>query len=327
MSKRVLITGITGQDGAFLAKELLEKGHEVFGAVRRSSHRSTERLDYLGITEKVKFVDFELLELGNVMRVIKSVKPDYVYNLGSQSFVGSSFEEPTYTAEVTGLGALRILEALRSISPDTRYYQASSSEMFGLADGKPLNEKSEFHPRSPYGCAKVFAHHATVNYRESYKMFCCSGILFNHESELRGFEFVTRRISVAVAKIELGRQKELKLGNTAAKRDWGYAPEFVRGMIAMLEADKADDYVLATGETHSVQEFVEAAFGHADMDWKKFVKIDESLFRPADVPVLIGDASKAQKQLRWKPKTKFKDLVKIMVDSDIRRLKDNPGSF
>jgi GDPmannose 4,6-dehydratase len=337
MAKKALITGITGQDGAYLSKLLLDKGYEVYGAFRRTSDLNLGRHRFLGIDERIQFVPLELLEFTNLHRVLEKTGPDEVYNLGAQSFVALSFEQPVFTADVTGLGVLRILEAIRDVNPKIKFYQASSSEMFGKVQGSPQTERTPFYPRSPYAVAKLFGHWATVNYRESYGMFACSGILFNHESPLRGLEFVTRKITRAVARVKLGIQEEVRLGNLEAKRDWGYAPEYVEAMWMMLQHPEPDDYVIATGETHSVREFVEAAFGGAGMSiegngkdldeqgidvssGKTVVKIDEEFFRPAEVDVLIGDPSKAKEKLGWKPRTAFPDLVRIMVEHDIAEL-------
>jgi len=334
MSKKAIITGITGQDGAYLSKLLIEKGYKVYGAFRRTSDLQVSRLRFLGIDREIEYIPIELLEYSNIYRVIERVKPDEIYNLGAQSFVGLSFEQPIFTADVTGLGVLRVLEAIREVDPKIRFYQASSSEMFGKVQGSPQNEKTPFYPRSPYAVAKLFGHWITVNYRESYGIFACSGILFNHESPLRGLEFVTRKITKAVARIKLGLQKELALGNLDSRRDWGYAPEYVEAMWLMLQQPEPDDYVIATGKTHSVREFVEAAFKEAGfkIEWQgsglrekgidaktgnTLVRIDEQFFRPAEVDVLIGDASKAKTKLNWSPKTTFEELVSLMVRHDI----------
>jgi len=325
MSKKAIITGITGQDGAYLSKLLIEKGYKVYGAFRRTSDLQVSRLRFLGIDREIEYIPIELLEYSNIYRVIERVKPDEIYNLGAQSFVGLSFEQPIFTADVTGLGVLRVLEAIREVDPKIRFYQASSSEMFGKVQGSPQNEKTPFYPRSPYAVAKLFGHWITVNYRESYGIFACSGILFNHESPLRGLEFVTRKITKAVARIKLGLQKELALGNLDSRRDWGYAPEYVEAMWLMLQQPEPDDYVIATGKTHSVREFVEAAFKEAGLREKgidaktgnTLVRIDEQFFRPAEVDVLIGDASKAKTKLNWSPKTTFEELVSLMVRHDI----------
>lgn len=337
MSKKALITGIRGQDGAYLAKLLLEKGYEVWGADRRSGDSSFWRLKELGIEKYVKIVYMDLLELTNIIKVIKEVQPDEVYNLAAQSFVQASFEMPILTADVNALGVLRILEALRNFKPDAKFYQASTSEMFGKVQAIPQDEKTPFYPRSPYGVAKLFGHWITVNYRESYNMFACSGILFNHESELRGLEFVTRKITYGVAAIKYGLQDKIILGNLDTKRDWGYAPEYVEGMWLMLQQETPDDYVLATGETHTVKEFVEKAFevagfrivwegegietkGIDEKTGKILVEVSPKFYRPAEVDMLIGNPEKAKKRLGWKPKTKFEDLVKIMVEADLNRV-------
>ena len=315
-----LITGITGQDGAYLARLLLEKGYKVFGGVRRNGYNSQGRLDYLGIAEEVETVPLELLEHTNLLDIVERIQPDEVYNLAAQSFVGVSFQQPVFTAEVTGLGALRLLEAVRQVNGKIKFYQASSSEMFGKVSATPQNEETPFHPRSPYAVAKAFAHWSAVNYREAYGMFVCCGILFNHESPLRGIEFVTRKITHSLARIKKGKQNRLQLGNLEAQRDWGYAPEYVQAMWAMLQQKEPDDYVVATGEAHSVREFVQAAFATLDMDWQQYVVVDEDLRRPADVELLVGDFSKAQSKLGWTPSTRFKDLVGIMVEEDLRRV-------
>jgi len=335
--KKALITGITGQDGAYLSKLLLEKGYEVYGAYRRTSDLSLNRLRCLGVDDRVEFVTLELLEFTNIYRVIDKIQPDEVYNLGAQSFVALSFEEPLYTADVTGLGSLRILETIRAVNPKIKFYQASSSEMFGKVQTPHQNEKTPFYPRSPYAASKLFAHWIMVNYRESYRIFACSGILFNHESPLRGLEFVTKKITYSVACIKYGLQNILRLGSLDSKRDWGYAPEYVEAMWLMLQQDEPDDYVIATGETHSVREFAEVAFKNVgvDIEWlgegvneigrdkasgKTLVRIDPQFFRPAEVDFLMGDYSKAKKKLGWQPRTKFQDLVSIMVEADVKKV-------
>ncbi len=320
MTKTALITGITGQDGGYLAELLLNEGYRVVGAERRASNRNRERLDELGVTEALEFVDFDLADSGNIVRVLERIEPDEVYNLAAQSFVALSFEQPIMTGDVTGIGVTRILEAIRAVNPGIRFYQASSSEMFGKVQAVPQHEGTPFHPRSPYGVAKVYGHWITVNYREAFGLHASSGILFNHESPLRGPEFVTRKISLAVARIQRGQQRELRLGNLDAKRDWGYAREYVAGMHAMLQRAEPGDYVLATGETHSVGEFVEAAFGAAGLTWQDFVVIDPAFLRPAEVDLLIGDASKAKAELGWAPKTTFRELVALMVEADLERV-------
>jgi GDPmannose 4,6-dehydratase len=320
MPKTALITGITGQDGVYLAELLLQKGYRVVGAERRASTRNRQRLDELNITNEIEFADFDLADQGNMARVLERFAPDEVYNLAAQSFVALSFEQPIMTGDVTGLGVARLLEAIRTVNPSIRFYQASTSEMFGKVQAVPQSETTPFYPRSPYGVAKLYAHWLTINYRESYNLFACSGILFNHESPLRGVEFVTRKITLAVAKIKHGLQKELRLGNLDAKRDWGFAKEYVEGMYLMLQQDKPDDFVLATGETHTVQEFVETAFGAAGLEWQKFVVLDPAFVRPAEVDLLLGDPSKAKQLLGWQPKTTFKELVALMVESDLKRV-------
>jgi len=318
--KKVLITGITGQDGSFLAESLLEKNYEVYGLIRRSSNPNTQRIEH--ILNKIKLVFGDLTDSVSLNNMIRTVQPDDIYNLASQSFVGESWNQPETTGNVTGLGVVRLLEAIRqSGTGKERIYQASSSEQFGKVQETPQTETTRFYPRSPYGCSKVFAHNMCVCYRESYGMYISNGILFNHESERRGIEFVTRKITDGVAKIYLGKQNELILGNLDAKRDWGYAPDFCQAMQKMLQQPDPDDYVIATGETHSVQEFVELAFAEVGLDWKDYVKQDPRFMRPAEVDYLIGDYSKAKKILRWEPKIKFKELVKIMVDYDINRIR------
>jgi GDPmannose 4,6-dehydratase len=323
--KKALITGITGQDGSYLADLLIAKGYEVHGIIRRASTFNTARIDHLYQDPHVNGVRLflhygDLADSVNLTKMLYELQPDEVYNLGAQSHVRVSFDIPEYTADVTGVGTIRILEAIRESGVKPRFYQASSSEMFGKVQEIPQKETTPFWPRSPYGCAKMFGHWATVNYRESYNLFACSGILFNHESPRRGETFVTRKISRAVAAIKLGLQKDLYLGNMDAKRDWGYAPEYVEGMWRMLQADQPDDFVLATNETHTVKEFVEVAFGHVGLDWQKFVKYDARYERPAEVDLLIGDPAKAKKQLGWEPKVRFKELVQIMVDADVEML-------
>ena len=323
--KRALITGITGQDGSYLADLLLEKGYEVHGIIRRASTFNTSRIDHLYADPHINgvrmFLHFgDLSDSVNLVKLLYELKPDEIYHLGAQSHVRVSFDIPEYTSDVTGVGTIRILEAIREVGLRSRFYQASSSEMFGKAQQVPQTEKTPFWPRSPYGVAKTFAYWATVNYRESYGLCASNGILFNHESPRRGETFVTRKISRAVAAIKHGLQKELFLGTLDAKRDWGYAPEYVEGMWRILQHGEGDDFVLATGETHSVREFVEAAFSHVDLDWKEFVKHDSRYERPAEVDLLIGDASKAKKILNWEPKIRFHELVRIMVDADMELL-------
>jgi GDPmannose 4,6-dehydratase len=328
MSKRALITGITGQDGSYLAELLLAKGYEVHGIIRRASTFNTGRLDpiYSDIHEgKTRlFLHYgDLSDASGLSRLLNRIKPEEVYNLAAQSHVRVSFDSPEYTTDITATGAVRLLEALRETGLNPRFYQASSSEMFGLVRETPQRETTPFYPRSPYGCAKVYAYWITVNFRESYGLHASNGILFNHESPRRGETFVTRKITRAVAHIAAGLQDKLYLGNLEAKRDWGYAREFVEAMWLMLQQDKPDDYVIATGETHSVREFLELAFGQANLDWKKHVEIDPRYYRPAEVDILMGDYSKAKKKLGWEPRTKFPELVKLMVQADIQLLKDH----
>ncbi len=326
--KKALVTGITGQDGSYLADLLLEKGYEVHGIIRRASTFNTSRIDHLYADPHVNGVRMflhygDLSDSVNLVKLLYDLKPDEIYHLGAQSHVRVSFDIPEYTADVTGVGTIRILEAIREVGVRSRFYQASSSEMFGKAQQVPQTETTPFWPRSPYGVAKAFAYWATVNYRESYGLYASNGILFNHESPRRGETFVTRKISRAVAAIKHGLQKELFLGNLDAKRDWGYAPEYVEGMWRILQQDEGDDFVLATGETHSVRELVDTAFSHVDLDWKQFVKYDARYERPAEVDVLMGDASKAKKILGWEPKVRFHELVRIMVDADMKLLPPN----
>jgi GDPmannose 4,6-dehydratase len=316
---RALVTGITGQDGSYLAEFLLDKGYDVYGMVRRSSVENFYRIEH--IRNKLKFVQADLLDQLSIIDAIKESKPDEIYNLGAMSFVPTSWKQPVLTGEFTGLGVTRMLEAAKHMNKDVKFYQASSSEMFGKVREIPQNEQTPFHPRSPYGVAKVYGHYMTVNYRESYDMFTCSGILFNHESPRRGLEFVTKKVTYGAAKIKLGLADSLYLGNLDTKRDWGYAKDYIEAMWLMLQQDKAEDYVISTGETHSVKEWVESSFQCLDLDWEKYVKIDERFIRPADVDLLVGDYSKAKKQLGWKPKVGFKQLVKIMVEYDYDYLK------
>ncbi len=319
ITKRALITGITGQDGAYLAELLLNKGYKVIGAFRRTSMINTARLDALGIAEDVKLVPFDLTDHGNMRRAIEEIAPDEVYNLAAQSFVEVSFEQPVTTGEITGVGAVRLLETIREVDVGIRFYQASTSEMFGKAQNVPQNETTPFYPRSPYAAAKLYAHWMTVNYREAYGLHASSGILFNHESPLRGAEFVTRKITLAAARIKCGLQNHLKLGNLDARRDWGYAKEYVEAMWLMLQQPEPGDYVVATGETYSVREFVEATFEAAGLDWERYIVTDPNFLRPAEVDFLLGDPSKAKEELGWTPKTTFKELVSIMVGADLER--------
>ncbi len=314
-----MITGITGQDGSYLSEFLLDKGYEVYGMVRRSSVERFDRIEH--IKDRLNLIQGDLTDQSSLDEAIKSIQPAEVYNLAAQSFVPTSWNQPTLTAEVTGIGTTRLLEAIRKIKPDAKFYQASSSEMFGKVREVPQTELTPFHPRSPYGVAKVYGHFITVNYRESYNIFACSGILFNHESPRRGLEFVTRKITHGAARIKVGLAKELRLGNLDAKRDWGFAGDYVKAMWLMLQQSEPDDYVVATGQTHSVREFVELAFGCAGLDWKKYVVIDPKFLRPAEVELLVGDPAKAKKKLGWKPDVTFEELVKMMVEGDIKGLK------
>ena len=320
MTKRALITGITGQDGSYLAEWLLEKGYEVHGLVRRASTQNFERIGHLA--GRIELHEADLLDQLSIINVFRDVQPDEVYNLAAMSFVPTSWQQPVLTSEFTAVGVTRVLEAVRLLNPKgIRFYQASSSEMFGKVQEVPQRETTPFYPRSPYGVAKVYGHWITVNYRDSYGMFCCSGILFNHESERRGREFVTRKVTDAVARIKLGLQQELRLGNLDARRDWGYAGDYIQAMWLMLQQDRPDDYVIATGETHSVRELVEMAFDYAGLDWKKHVVQDPALIRPAEVDSLVGDASKARRVLGWQPQVSFAELVRGMVDADLQRLR------
>jgi len=319
MSKTALITGINGMDGSHLADLLLEKGYKVYGMERRSS--SPNRINTKHLNDKINFINGDLTDQNSLLRCLKESNPDEVYNLGAQSFVGESWNTPEQTSNVTGLGVLRMLEAIREYNPKIKFYQASSSEMFGRMVENPARESTPFYPRSPYGVAKLYGHWITKNYRESYGMFACSGILFNHESERRGIEFVTRKISDGVAKIKLGLADHISLGNLDAERDWGYAPDYVEAMWLMLQQDKADDYVIATGVKHSIRDFLSAAFGHVGInDWSGYVKQDPRFMRPAEVDVLCGDHSMAKQELNWSPRTSFEELVKKMVDNDMEIL-------
>ncbi len=321
--KRALITGVTGQDGSYLAELLLEKGYEVHGIVRRSSTESFERIEHLA--GKIHLHQADLLDQLSIIDVMKESDPHEVYNLAAQSFVPTSWKQPVLTSEFTAIGVTRVLEAIRLLGPGKiRFYQASSSEMFGKVQEVPQKEDTPFYPRSPYGVAKVYGHWITVNYRESYNMYCCSGILFNHESERRGREFVTRKVTDGVARIKLGMATELRLGNLDSKRDWGFAGDYVRAMWLMLQQDQPDDYVVATGETHTVRKLVELAFSAVGLDWQKHVKIDPSLVRPAEVDLLIGDPSKAKRKLGWTPDVTFEKLVERMVNADLARLQGQP---
>ncbi len=325
MKKIALTTGVLGQDGAYLSKLLLEKGYKVYGLMRRYSNPNFSNLDFLGITHDIDYVEGDMTDEASLLNLIRTLRPNEVYNLAAQSFVGSSFEQAKLTTEVNSLGVLYLLNAIKYFSPTTRFYQASTSEMFGLQHTNGYqDEKTPFHPRSPYGVSKVYAYWITVNYRESYGLFTCNGILFNHESPIRGIQFVTRKISDGVARIKLGLTKELRLGNLEAKRDWGFAGDYVEAMYLMLQQEKPDDYVIGTGESHSVREFVEEAFKVAGIkDWQKYVVIDPQFKRPAEVPVLKAKADKARKVLNWQPKISFKELIKMMVEADLKRLKSS----
>jgi GDPmannose 4,6-dehydratase len=323
MSRRSLITGITGQDGAYLAEFLLSKGHEVHGMVRRASTESFERIAHL--QPRLHLHQADLLDQLSLVTLLDKVRPHELYNLAAQSFVPTSFSQPLLTAEFTGLGVTRILEAIRLVDASIRFYQASSSEMFGRVRSEPQNEETPFWPRSPYGAAKAYGHWITVNYRESYGMYTCSGILFNHESPMRGKEFVTRKVSDAVARIKLGVQEKLMLGNLDSHRDWGFAGDYVEAMWLMLQQDEPDDYVIATGVKHSVRDLVRVAFAHVGLDWEEHVEVDPALFRPADVNTLCGDASKARAKLGWRPKMSFEELVALMVDADVERVAASLG--
>ncbi len=322
MGKRALITGITGQDGSYLAELLLEKGYEVHGIVRRSSSEKFERIEHL--QGRVTLHQADLLDHRSLVDALRSSRPDEVYNLAAMSFVGTSWVQPVLTAEFTGVGVTRVLEAVREAAPEARFYQASSSEMFGEVREVPQTELTPFHPRSPYGVAKVYGHYITVNYRESYGMHASSGILFNHESPRRGIEFVTRKITWHAANIKLGLMNELALGNLDAERDWGYAKDYVEGMWRMLQQDEPDDYVLATGQTQTVQKCVEVAFDEVSLNWQDYVRIDPAFVRPAEVDLLIGDYSKAKDKLGWEPTTSFEELIRLMVRADLALLKGEP---
>jgi GDPmannose 4,6-dehydratase len=316
---KALITGVTGQDGSYLAELLLSKGYEVVGVVRRTSHHSYERIEHL--LDRIEVVAADLLDQHSLTVVLQDSRPDEVYNLAAQSYVPTSWTQPVLTGEFTALGVTRILEAIRLVHPSARFYQASSSEMFGRVTETPQRETTSFYPRSPYGVAKVYGHWITVNYRESYNLFAVSGILFNHESPRRGIEFVTRKVTDAVARIKLGLARELRLGNLDARRDWGFAGDYVEAMWRMLQQPKPQDYVIGTGQTHSVRELVEAAFGHVGLDWQKHVTTDPKYMRPAEVDVLQADPSKARRELGWSPKVGFRELVAMMVDADFERLR------
>ena len=340
MTKRALITGITGQDGAYLSKFLIKKGYKVFGALRRTSSINTSRLSYLGVLDEIELVPMDLAEITNIQRLIERIEPDEIYNLAAQSFVQTSYEQPIYTSDIDGIGVTRLLETVRNLGGRPKFYQASTSEMFGKAEQSPQNENTPFYPRSPYGIAKLYSHWMTVNYREAWNVFACSGILFNHESPLRGTEFVTRKISQGMAKIALKKIKQINLGNLNAERDWGFAGDYVEAMWLMLQKDKPDDYVIATGETNSVREFVQVAANSIDIDieWDnegdnevgickktgdKIISVDKQYTRPSETDHLLGDASKAKEDLGWKPSINFQSLVNMMVEHDLKRIKDN----
>ncbi|CAN2533548.1 GDP-mannose+4,6-dehydratase [Methylocapsa aurea] len=323
MTKRALLTGITGQDGAYLAQLLLGKGYEVFGVIRRSSHRGVEdhRLRWLGVAQHVRLLDGDLGDLSSLLRIVQEVKPDEIYNLAAQSFVASSWRQPILTANITGVAVANVLEAMRLGAPGARFYQASSSEMYGLIQEPMQSETTPFYPRSPYAVAKLYGHWITVNYRESFGLHASSGILFNHESPLRGIEFVTRKVTDAVARIKLGLATELRLGNIDAKRDWGHARDYVRAMWLMLQQETPDDYVVATGVTTTVRDMCRIAFAHAGLDMEAHVVIDPNFYRPAEVDILLGDSSKARKALGWAPETSLEQLIHEMLDADLERLK------
>jgi len=320
--KRALIFGVTGQDGPYLAKFLVSKGYKVYGGYRRSSTRNYWRLHYLDVKKDIELIPLDLLDQTSIISAIQYSKPDEIYNLAAQSFVGVSFDEAIATGEITGLGVTRILDSIRIVNPKIKFYQASTSELYGNAP-PPQNEDTPFHPNSPYAAAKLYAHWVTKSYRQGYGMFACAGILFNHESPVRGIEFVTKKITDGVARIKMGYIDKMYLGNLEAKRDWGFAGDYVEAMWLMLQQKKADDYVIATGESHTVGEFCEEAFSYAGLDWKKHVEIDKKFLRPNDIHYLLGDPEKAKRELGWQPKVSFKELVRMMVDADLERLKKN----
>lgn len=321
MTKRALITGVTGQDGSYLAEFLLKKGYDVYGMVRRTSTVLYERIQH--IQDDINIIQGDLGDQISLNRAVEEIQPDEVYNLAAQSFVPTSWNQPVFTGDITALGVTRMLEAIHTVKPDTRFYQASSSEMFGKVQAVPQSESTPFYPRSPYGVAKVYGHWITVNYRESYDLYACSGILFNHESPRRGLEFVTRKVSYYVARIKLGLSNELRIGNLDAQRDWGFAGDYVEAMWMMLQQDAPDDYVVATGETHSVQRLLEVAFGCVDLNWQDYTVQDERFMRPAEVDLLVGDPAKAKAKLGWEPTVTFEQLIQMMVEADIKRLKEN----
>ncbi len=318
MASKALITGITGQDGSYLAELLLDKGYEVFGMMRRSSTETTERIEH--IKDRVTFLQADLLDQASLTKALEEAAPDEIYNLAAQSFVPTSWSQPVLTGQITGMGATRVLEAMRQVAPKARFYQASSSEMFGKVREVPQSEMTPFHPRSPYAVAKTYAHHITVNYRESYGLYAASGILFNHESPRRGLEFVTRKITDGVARIKLGLADELRLGNLDSQRDWGFAGDYVQAMWLMMQQDEPDNFVISTGKTHSIKDFLDIAFAHVDLEWGEYVKQDPRYLRPAEVDQLIGDSSKAKKVLGWEPTVDFNGLVTMMIDADMKLL-------
>ncbi len=323
MTKKALITGITGQDGSYLAEFLLGKGYDVYGMVRRTSTVRYERIQH--IQNQLQLVQGDMGDLSSLITAIGAVEPDEVYNLAAQSFVPTSWNQPVFTGDITGLGVTRMLEALRTINPAIRFYQASSSEMFGKVREVPQKETTPFYPRSPYGVAKVYGHWITVNYRESYDLFTCSGILFNHESPRRGMEFVTRKVTYHAAMIKLELANEIRIGNLDSKRDWGFAGDYVRAMWLMLQQDEPDDYVIATGKTHSVERLLEVAFAHVGLNWRDYAVQDQRFMRPAEVDLLVGDSSKAQQTLGWRPEVSFEELIGMMVEADLKKLRDNPN--
>lgn len=322
MTKRALITGITGQDGSYLAEFLLSEGYEVYGMVRRTSTVRYERIQ--SIQHQLNLIQGDMGDLSSLITAISTVEPDEVYNLAAQSFVPTSWNQPVFTGDITGLGVTRLLEAVRTVNPAIRYYQASSSEMFGKVREVPQTETTPFYPRSPYGVAKVYGHWITVNYRESYDLFTCSGILFNHESPRRGMEFVTRKVTYHVAKIKLEMANEIRIGNLDSKRDWGFAGDYVRAMWLMLQQDEPDDFVIATGQTYSVERLLEVAFGHVGLNWRDYAVQDEAFMRPAEVDLLVGDPAKAKRLLGWQPEVSFEELIGMMVEADLKKLRDNP---
>ncbi len=324
MAKRALITGITGQDGSYLAEFLLSKGYDVYGMVRRTSTVRYERIQK--IQSQLKLIQGDMGDLSSLITAISAVEPDEVYHLAAQSFVPTSWNQPVFTGDITGLGVTRLLDAVRAVNPAIRYYQASSSEMFGKVREVPQSETTPFYPRSPYGVAKVYGHWITVNYRESYDLFTCSGILFNHESPRRGMEFVTRKVTYHAAKIKLEMANEIRIGNLDSKRDWGYAGDYVRAMWLMLQQDEPDDFVIATGETHSVQRLLDVAFSHVGLNWRDYAVQDEAFMRPAEVDLLVGDPAKARRLLGWQPEVSFEELIGMMVEADLKKLRDNPDS-